>query len=189
MVKLLLEFSNQFLTLQTAPLRKKSVLMRWDHLFGGVLLTVALTLSCSKKGGGDEGDGTGNPEPDGWMLVSWNDDTAIAGHVYLQLSDNLFTLYQAVGDLATAGYRQYTGTYTLTEDPDQGLLLSGEYSGGTPWVGGTYVVETWTESELRLRSLDEGIVSVYAWEVIPEYVKRDPVTTASRSVGSEEPFL
>ena len=160
--------------------------MRWNLALCVVVMWVVGSVSCSKRSGED----TGGSEPvdQGWELISWDGGTAIAGHVFLQLADNRFTLYQSIGDLSTAGYLSYTGTYTLTESSEQGTLLRGVYADGNPWKR-VYVVEAWTSSELRLRSLDEQIVSVYAWSVIPDYVKLDPVTIRSRGPGLEEPFL
>lgn len=137
--------------------------------------------SCSKKGGADEGSGPSVvPNPDGWELVSWNGDREIAGRVYLELEAARFTLYQQIGDLSSAGFTAYTGSCTFTSDARLGTVLSGVYSDGTPWAR-SYRVETMTDSELQLVSLDEQIVSRYERVVIPDYVKEAPVTLPSRS--------
>lgn len=148
---------------------------------------VVLLASCSKRDGNGR-DSDDRPMTDGWELVSWNNSTAIAGHVYLQFDTDRFTLYQQIGTLV-AGYTQYTGTYAFEEDPLYGTLLTGSYSDGTSWLR-RYVVEERTEEELRLRSLDEGIVSIYKSVVIPAYVREEPVDPSSRGAApAEEPFL
>lgn len=158
------------------------------RIFGLVLLSVLMVVSCLKKK--DEGgDGETMLLSDGWKLVSWNGHTEIAGSVYLQLEDDgTFTLYQQVGNLATAGYRKFTGTYRIEGDDATGQVMSGSYSDGTSWAA-SYLLESRTSEELRLRSLPENIVSVYERIVIPEYVKLSPVTVSSRGVGNPEPFL
>lgn len=158
------------------------------RIFGLVLLSVLTVVSCSKKADdGDDGEVT--LLSDGWKLVSWNGHTEIAGSIYLQLeSDGTFALYQQVGDLATAGYRKFTGTYRIEDDEATGQVMSGTYSDGTPWAA-SYLLESRTSEELRLRALPENIVSVYARIVIPEYVKLSPVTVSSRGTQGPEPFL
>ena len=93
--------------------------------FFTALFVVSTLFACSKKSGGENPDPAVNVE-NGWKLVSWDGSTAISGYVYLRLEeDQTFVLYQQVGDLATYGYRRYTGTYALSEVTDAGLLLSG----------------------------------------------------------------
>ena len=158
-------------------------------IFAVLFLGVLTLSSCSKKSGGG-GAGETASSPDGWELTSWNGDTAIAGSVYLQLeADGTFVLYQNVGNPATmAGYRKFTGTYTLAEDPDRGQVLSGVYSGSVPYQT-SYAVELWTEQELQLRSLSDETVSIYARVEIPAYVKEDPVTVTLRSSYRVTPFF
>lgn len=101
--------------------------------FFTALFVVSTLFACSKKSGGENPDPAVNVE-NGWKLVSWDGSTAISGYVYLRLEeDQTFVLYQQVGDLATYGYRRYTGTYALSEVTDAGLLLSGIYSDGKAW--------------------------------------------------------
>ena len=157
--------------------------MKRNLTFLAVVLFAVALASCSKK---SSDEGFRQPAADGWELVSWNGNTDLAGYIYLQFDAGRFTLYQHVGTLVS-GYTQYTGTYTLAEDPAYGTLLSGSYSDGTPWAR-SYVVESWTEKELRMRSLDEAIVSVYGSVVIPARVKEEPIAFPSRGVA-EEPFL
>ena len=91
--------------------------------FFTALFVVSTLFACSKKSGGENPDLAVNVE-NGWKLVSWDGSTAISGYVYLRLEeDQTFVLYQQVGDLATYGYRRYTGTYALSEVTDAGLLL------------------------------------------------------------------
>lgn len=156
--------------------------MRWRFVIGTLLTGFLFAAGCSKSSGGS-GDEPAPAVPDGWELTEWHGDKAIAGLVYLQFADGRFTLYQRIGDLSTAGYTVYTGSYTLTEDSAQGRLLSGAYSDGEPWLD-SYVVEAWTGSELRLRAISDEIVSVYTKVVIPNYVKEAPVSTASLSAAS-----
>lgn len=159
--------------------------------FFTVLVVVSALFACSKKSGSDDGADTGSTESpgNGWKLVSWAGSTAISGYVYLQLEEDLtFVLYQQVGDLATYGYRRYTGTYTLTEDSEVGPLLSGVYSDGAAWKD-SYVVELRTEQEMRLRSLSEDLVSDFSWAEISAYVTADPVTVSSRGAEAVTPFL
>lgn len=156
--------------------------------FFTALFVVSTLFACSKKSGGENPDPTVNVE-NGWKLVSWDGSTAISGYVYLRLEeDQTFVLYQQVGDLATYGYRRYTGTYALSEVTDAGLLLSGIYSDGKAWKD-SYVVELRTEQELRLRSLEEDLVSDYSWAEIPAYVTADPVSSSSRGAETMTPFL
>lgn len=157
------------------------------------LLVVSVLFACSKKSGSDDGADTGSAgsAEKGWKLVSWAGSTAISGYVYLQLEeeDLTFVLYQQVGNLATYGYRRYTGTYTLTGNSETGgVLLSGIYSDGTAWKD-TYVVELRTDQKLRLRSLEEDLVSDYTWSEIPAYVTSDPVSVSSRGAETVTPFL
>lgn len=152
------------------------------------LFVVSMLFACSKKSGGADPGPTADVES-GWKLVSWAGSTAISGYVYLQLGEDLtFVLYQQVGDLATYGYRRYTGTYTLTENSEVGVLLSGIYSDGKAWKD-SYVVELRTDRELRLRSLEEELVSDYSWSEIPAYVTEGPVSVSSRGVEAMAPFL
>ena len=155
--------------------------------FFTALFVVSTLFACSKKSGGENPDPAVNVE-NGWKLVSWDGSTAISGYVYLRLEeDQTFVLYQQVGDLATYGYRRYTGTYALSEVTDAGLLLSGIYSDGKAWKD-SYVVELRTEQELRLRSLEEDLVSDYSWAEIPAYVTADPVSSSSRGAETMTPF-
>lgn len=153
------------------------------------MLFAVLHVGCSKKGGETGKEGEETPISDGWELTSWGESSALAGRIYLQFEGDRFTLYQQIGDLATAGYKQYTGTYTVTVD-SRGEVLSGRYSDGTPWLR-SYLVELRTDAELRLRSLDEEIVSVYASVVIPVYVKMAPapIPASSRGKIPGQPFL
>lgn len=163
-------------------------------LFALVILSVLTSVSCSKNsgGGGDEGGDTGSTTtvPRGWELTSWNDNTAIAGYVYLQFGDDgTFTLYQEIGETSTAGYEKLTGTYVIEEDPDSNRIISGRYSDDTPWSEDTYIIESWTETEIRWRSVSEGIVSVYTWVELPDYVVEPSVSASSRSASVQHRFL
>ena len=162
-------------------------------LFTLVILSVLTSASCSKNsgGGGDEGGDTGSTTTvlRGWELTSWNDNTAIAGYVYLQFGDDgTFTLYQEIGETSTAGYEKLTGTYVIEEDPDSNRIISGRYSDDTPWSD-TYIIESWTETETRWRSVSEGIVSVYTWVELPDYVVEPSVSASSRSASVQHRFL
>lgn len=151
-----------------------------------MMLAVA-NVSCSKSDGAGEAGGGAAANPDGWELAFLNGSTAIAGHVYLELSDRSFTLYQQIGDLMTSGFKSYTGSCTFASDPELGVVLSGVYSDGTPWAR-RYLVESYTDSELRLRSIDEEFVSVYRRAEIPAYVREKAVAIPSRG-GDGVPFL
>lgn len=155
--------------------------MRLNFLLGvcAVVMLAVAGVSCSKKGN-DGGDGGVAIQPNGWMLISWNEDTTLFGRVYLELGTDRFTLYQQIGNLTSAGYVSYTGTCRMTADSENGTILSGTYSDGEPWAH-SYRVESMTDTELRLVSLDEQIESVYERVVIPDYVKEAPVTLPSRS--------
>lgn len=155
--------------------------MRWKLFYTALLTLVLLGTSCSKRS--DDGGSTVILNPDGWELVSWNGDRTIAGRVYLELQTTSFTLYQQIGNLESVGYTTYRGSCTFTTDAGLGTVLSGVYSDGTPWAR-SYRVETMTDTELRLVSIDEQIVSEYERVVIPDYVKEAPVTMPSRAVGS-----
>ena len=124
-----------------------------------------------------------------WELTSWNDNTAIAGYVYLQFGDDgTFTLYQEIGETSTAGYEKLTGTYVIEEDPDSNRIISGRYSDDTSWSD-TYIIESWTETETRWRSVSEDIVSVYTWVELPDYVVEPSVSASSRSASVQHRFL
>lgn len=160
-------------------------------LFALVLLSVLGTASCSKESGGDAGGGNGSGGDDpgatsavhAWELTSWNDNTAIAGYVYLQFGDDgTFTLYQEIGETLAAGYEKLTGTYVIEEYPDSNRIISGRYSDDTPWSD-TYIIESWTETEIRWRSVSEGLVSVYTWVELPDYVAEPSVSASSRSAS------
>lgn len=157
--------------------------MKWNLALLSVMLLSLVNVSCSKKSG-DEGGVTPSMY-DGWMLTSWNGDESIAGRVYLSFSDDRFTLYQQIGDLSTSGFTKYTGTCTFAGN---GKLLTGVYSGGTPWRT-EYVVETHTDTELRLLSVQENIESVFRAVQIPGHVKIEPLAGSSRSGVSAVPFL
>lgn len=157
--------------------------MKWNLALWAVMLLSLVNVSCSKKGN-DEG-GAALSSYDGWMLASWGGDETIAGRIYLSFSGDGFTLYQQIGDLSTAGFTRYTGTCVFAEN---GKLLSGTYSDGTPWRT-EYVVLAHTDTELRLLSVQENIESVYVPVQIPDSVKDAPLALASRSGGSVEPFL
>ncbi len=155
-------------------------------------------VSCSKEsGGGDAGgdNGSGGDIPGtvstshAWELTSWNGNTAISGYIYLQLGDDgTFTLYQEIGDTSTAGYKKFTGTYVIENDPDSNRIISGRYSDDTPWSD-TYVIESWTETEIRWRSVSEGLVSIYTWVELPDYVVEPSVSASSRSASVQHRFL
>ncbi len=157
--------------------------MKWNLALLSVMLLSLVNVSCSKKSG-DEGGVTPSMY-DGWMLTSWNGDESIAGRVYLSFSDDRFTLYQQIGDLSTSGFTKYTGTCTFAGN---GKLLTGVYSDGTPWRT-EYVVETHTDTELRLLSVQENIESVFRAVQIPGHVKIEPLAGSSRSGVSAVPFL
>ncbi len=161
--------------------------MRLNFLLGvcAVVMLAVAGGSCSKKG--SDGDGGVAIQPNGWKLISWNDHTALSGHVYLELEAERFTLYQQIGNLTSAGYVSYTGSCRFTADSENGTILSGVYSDGEPWAR-SYRVESMTDTELRLVSLDEQIESIYERVVIPDYVKEAPVSLPSRS-GTVLPLL
>lgn len=157
--------------------------MKWNLLLWLVVLLGVANGSCSKKG---SDEGVSAPIPDGWMLTSWGGDESIAGRVYLSFSGDGFTLYQQIGDPSASGFTKYTGTCAFTEN---GRLLSGVYSDGTPWRS-SYVVEVNAGSELRLLSIQENIESVFVPVQIPDYVKDEPLSLASRSGDcAVTPFL
>lgn len=148
----------------------------------GLKIVVTAVLLLAVGCGGDKGGGEGKPSCDGWMLIRWNGGEELSGTVYLQLGeDNRFSLYQ---NLRTAGFATFTGSYSLSGD---GTVLSGVYTGGTPWES-SYAIEKYTPEELRLRSLNDGIVSVYAPVVIPAYVK-DNFTDKDSRAALGRPFL
>lgn len=166
-------------------------------LFALVILSVLTAVSCSKNSGGgsdeggnsDTGSGSTTTVPRGWELTSWNGNTAIAGYVYLQFGDDgTFTLYQEIGDSSTSGYKKLTGTYVIEEGPDSKRIISGRYSDDTPWSD-SYVIESWTETEIRWRSQKEDIVSIYTLADLPDYVTEPTVSMASRSLDASERFL
>ena len=75
--------------------------MRLNFLLGvcAVVMLAVAGVSCSKKGN-DGGDGGVAIQPNGWMLISWNEDTTLSGRVYLELGTDRFTLYQQIGNLS-----------------------------------------------------------------------------------------
>ncbi|HIY67993.1 MAG TPA: META domain-containing protein [Candidatus Alistipes intestinigallinarum] len=167
------------------------------RLFALMFLGVLLSVSCSKKeeggsggDGGNGGDGGEIPTATyGWKLTSWNGGTAIDGYVYLQFADDgTFTLYQQIGESTKAGYERLTGTYVIENDPDSNRIISGRYSDDTPWKD-TYIIETWTDAEIRWRAVSDAAVSIYTWSEIPDYVTASSVSTTSRSAVPEQRFL
>lgn len=166
------------------------------RLFALMLLGVLLSVSCSKKeeGGsdGDGGDGGSGETPAatyGWKLTSWNGGTAIDGYVYLQFAeDGTFTLYQQIGESTKAGYEKLTGTYVIENDPESNRIISGRYSDDTPWTD-TYIIESWTDAEIRWRAVSDADVSIYTWSEIPDYVMAPSVSTTSRSAVPGQRFL
>lgn len=146
------------------------------------IVVAAVLLLAVGCGGDDKGGGEEKPSCDGWMLIRWNGGEELSGKVYLQLGeDNRFNLYQ---NLRTSGFTTFTGSYSVSGD---GTVLSGVYTGGTPWES-SYAIEKYTREELRLRSLNDGIVSVYAPVAIPAYVK-DNVTDKESRAAVRKPFL
>ena len=144
------------------------------------LTLFALVLLSDGSGGDDPG---ATSAVHAWELTSWNDNTAIAGYVYLQFGDDgTFTLYQEIGETLAAGYEKLTGTYVIEEYPDSNRIISGRYSDDTPWSD-TYIIESWTETEIRWRSVSEGLVSVYTWVELPDYVAEPSVSASSRSAS------
>ena len=70
----------------------------------------------------------------------------------------------------------------IEEYPDSNRIISGRYSDDTPWSD-TYIIESWTETEIRWRSVSEGLVSVYTWVELPDYVAEPSVSASSRSAS------
>lgn len=143
---------------------------------GVVAVLAFLMAGC---GGSDKKKDTINY--DGWMLSTWNGGTELSGKVYLQLNaDMTFSLFQCID---TPGYQKMTGTYAR-----DGEVLSGTYSGGTPWESSYYVIEKQTKTELQLRS-EKDIVSLYTAVEVPAFVKDGVVASGVRSSVAEKPFL
>lgn len=145
-----------------------------------ICVVAALAFLMAGCGGSDKR----KEEPtnyDGWMLARWDDSTDLSGKVFLQLNEDMtFTLYQCID---TPGYQKLTGTYTK-----EGQVLSGTYSGGTPWES-SYAIEKQTATELQLRSETNDIVSLYTAVEIPAYAKDGVVGAGVRSLGAAKPFL
>lgn len=145
------------------------------------IVVAAVLLLAVGCGGDDKGGGEEKPACDGWMLTRWDGGEELSGTVYLQLKEDYrFNLYQSI---LNYGFRKLTGSYSVSGD---GTVLSGTYAGGTPWES-SYAIEKYTREELRLRSVPEGIVSVYTAVVVPAYVKNNVTDRDSRAAG--EPFL
>lgn len=150
------------------------------------ILTAAVAAVLAAGCGGSKGGGEDDTKYDGWMLVEWQGGTAMAGKVYLQLAqENAFVVYQSIDE---PGFARFTGTYVIREVPGSEPVLSGTYTGGTPWDR-SYAIEKYTKKELRIRALEDGIVSVYTGVEIPAYVKEGFTGRGSRAAVAEKPFL
>ena len=148
-------------------------------------VAAAVALLAAGCGGSNKG-GDSEEDYDGWVLVQWNGDTALAGMVYLQLGgDGTFVLYQSIN---TFGYTRHTGTYSIGGESGAEQVISGTYASGTPWDS-CYVIEKYTKKELRIRARKDGIVSVYSGVVVPAYVKDGVTGGEVRSAVWGKPFL
>lgn len=151
-----------------------------------VLLASAFLAGCS----GDDEAPEDRTAYDGWMLTRWDDSSALAGKVYLQLeADGDFTLYQC---LETYGFTRYTGTYSVTDESGR-QLMSGTYADGTAWKH-AYEIESRGDKIMVMTSSGEQILSEYERVAVPEYVKYDdtfdtPDMPDERSGDGVEPFL
>ena len=116
------------------------------------------------------------------MLESWKGDKAMAGKVYLELTDaKTFTIYQNIN---TVGFAKFAGTYAVTVQEGQ-PVLTGTYADGKSW-GESYTFAA-TDRTLTLTGRTFGYVSVYDSTTIPDYVKDGVTTQATRS--TTVPFL
>lgn len=117
-----------------------------------------------------------------WVLESWKGDKAMAGKVYLELTDaKTFTIYQNIN---TVGFAKFAGTYAVTVQEGQ-PVLTGTYADGKSW-GESYTFAA-TDRTLTLTGRTFGYVSVYDSTTIPDYVKDGVTTQATRS--TTVPFL
>lgn len=176
----ILDFGFRYLYLHTAPPGSSGGRVKTMRIGLKIFAAVVLLLAA---GCGGDGKGPEEEQPvcDGWMLTRWDGSGELSGTVYLQLKEDYrFNLYQSI---LNYGFRKLTGSYSVSGD---GTVLSGTYAGGTPWKS-SYTIEKRTGKELRLRSVPEGVVSVYTAVVVPAYVKNNVTDRDSRAAG--EPFL
>lgn len=104
-----------------------------------------------------------------WQLSQITTKASIGGQtvdVYIAFNDGgSFELYQMLG---TGRYRKFEGSWTLTDK-----VLSGSYTGGTPW-GSSYDVEIdENRTQLVLATQDGSEIHTYRKASIPYDVKNN----------------
>lgn len=102
-----------------------------------------------------------------WALARWNNETALAEKIYLELKDDkTFVLYQNLEDL---GFKKLTGDYRLKQK-DGKVILTGQYADTTFW-GDDYAVEV-EGDKMILTGVKTGYVSEYVRKAVPDHIKQ-----------------
>ena len=102
-----------------------------------------------------------------WALARWNNETALAEKIYLELKDDkTFVLYQNLQDL---GFQKLTGDYRLKQKNGK-VILTGQYADTTFW-GDDYAVEV-EGDKMILTGVNTGYVSEYVRKAVPDYIKQ-----------------